>query len=190
MKMKNPAIALLALSALGAVMIMPIHGATNFAYSVSAWTDKSSYAPGDSGTLYITIRNTGTQSFTVRNVSIDWPWMAFITNHWDGNLTSLNINQAVGTPTGTWNTQYSFTIPTDGRAFQGSDATIFIGTDITTGPQAGIYQTGATIRTAIPTYQPLDLSTSILPIINIVLIGAAVVVLVFVYMGIRKQSKK
>jgi hypothetical protein len=65
-----------------------------------------------------------------------------------------------------------------------------IGTDITTGNQAGIYTTGSPIVIAIAAYQPLDLATSVLPIISIILIAAAVGMLTLVYMGIRKQSKK
>ena len=190
MKMKSAPIAVLALSVLAAIMITPIHSATSYSYTVYGRTDKSSYIPGDSGILYITIKNTGDGSFTVRNVTIAYPWKAFITDHWDGNLTTTGINQAVGTPGATWNTQYSFTVPTDGRAYYGSTITLMIGTDITTGNQAGIYQTSSPIRIASAFYQPLDLATSILPIISIVLIAAAVVMLALVYMGLRKQSKK
>jgi hypothetical protein len=65
-----------------------------------------------------------------------------------------------------------------------------VGTDITTGNQAGIYTTSSPIVIALAAYQPFNLATSILPIISIVLIAAAVVMLALVYMGIRKQSKK
>jgi hypothetical protein len=190
MKMKSAPIAVLALSVLATMMITPIHSATSYSYSVYGRTDKSSYIPGDSGILYLTIKNTGGGSFTVRNVTIEYPWKAFITDHWDGNFTTTAINQAVGTPGGTWNTQYSFTVPTDGRAYYGSTITITIGTDITTGNQQGIYTTSSPIVIALAAYQPFSLATSILPIISIVLIAAAVVMLTLVYMGIRKQSKK
>jgi hypothetical protein len=190
MKMKSAPIAVLALSVLATIMITPIHSATSYSYGVYGRTDKSSYIPGDSGILYLTIKNTGGGSFTVRNVTIEYPWKAFITDHWDGNFTTTGINQAVGTPGGTWNTQFSFTVPTDGRAYYGSTIAIMIGTDITNGNQQGIYTTGSPIVIALAAYQPLSLATSILPIISIVLIAAAVVMLALVYMGLRKQSKK
>jgi hypothetical protein len=190
MKMRSAPIAVLALSVLATIMITPIHSATSYSYAVYGRTDKSSYIPGDSGILYLTIKNTGGGSFTVRNVTIEYPWKAFITDHWDGNFTTTGINQAVGTPGGIWNTQYSFTVPTDGRAYYGSTIAIMIGTDITTGNQQGIYTTSSPIVIALAAYQPLSLATSILPIISIVLIAAAVVMLALVYIGIRKQSKK
>jgi len=188
MKMKSAPITLLAISVLAAIMITPIHAT----YAIVAYgrTDKASYVPGDSGILYITLKNTGSQSFTVKNVTVDYPWMAFVTDHWDGNFTTLNVNQPVGTPGGTWNTQYSFTVPTDSRVYQnGEQASITIGTDIPNRPQ-GLYQTSASIVIAGATYQPLSFTTSILPIVSIILIAAAVVMLALVYMDLRKQAKK
>src|SRR5438132_13646673 len=95
MKMKSAPIAVLALSVLAAIMIAPIHSATSYSYTVYGRTDKSSYIPGDSGILYITIKNTGDGSFTVRNDTIDYPLKAFITVHWDGNYKSNGINHDV-----------------------------------------------------------------------------------------------
>ncbi len=195
MKMKRAPVALLALSLLVAVMLMPVHSAASYSYDVYARTDKSSYVPGDSGTLYITVKNSGTGTFTVHNISINYPWKAFVIDHWDGNITTNNINQPVGTPGGTWNSQYSFTVPTDGRAYYGNVAglspiSVTIGTDITTGNQQGFYTSTTPISIAVSTYQPLDLTTSVLPIVSIILIAAAVAMLAFVYMGIRKLSKK
>lgn len=195
MKMKSAPVTLVALSVLAIVVLMPIHSASSFSYDVYGRTDKSSYIPGDSGTLYITVKNTGTGTFTVHNITINYPWKAFVIDHWDGNATNNGINQPVGTPGGTWNSQYSFTVPTDGRAYYGnvggiSTISMIIGTDVTTGPQAGFFTATSPIAIALSAYQPLDLTTSLLPVVSIVLIAAAVVILALVYMGIRKQSKK
>ena len=195
MKMKSAPMVLLVLSVLVAVMLTPVHSASSSSYEVYARTDKSSYIPGDSGILFITVRNSGTATFSVHNITINYPWKAFVIDHWDGNVTQNNINQPVGTPGGTWNSQYTFTVPTDGRAYYGnigglSPVTLVIGTDITTGNQMGFFTTTAPIAIALSAYQPLGLSTSLLPIVSIILIAAAVVLLGLVYMGIRKQSKK
>src|SRR5260370_26390679 len=97
MKMRSAPIAVLALAISAAIMITPIHSATSYSYSVYGRTDKSSYIPGDSGILYLTIKNAGSGSFTVRNVTIDYPWKAFIIVHWEGNFTTTVINQPVCT---------------------------------------------------------------------------------------------
>ncbi len=186
MKMKTAPLALLAIAFIAAVMITPIHG--SFIAKVYAWTDKPSYLPGDTGVLHVTVRNTGTQSFTVRNISITYPWMAFVIDHWDGNSTNVVSPVAPLAAGQTFNTQYSFTVPTDGRAVSGQ-ASVSAGTDIGTN---GSFTNPVTadMVIALPSYQPFGFTTSILPIITIVLLGLAVAMLALVYMGLRKQSKK
>jgi hypothetical protein len=186
MKTKIASVSVLAIALAAILTSTPVHG--SFIATVYAWTDKSSYVPGDSGVLHITVRNQGTQAFTVKNITVNYPWMAFVTDHWDGNFTSANINNAVAANQN-YNTQYSFTVPTDGRASIGGGlASISVGTDIGSN---GSYQDGsARISMALPAYQPLSLTSSILPIITIVLLGIAVVMLALVWMGINKQSKK
>jgi hypothetical protein len=186
MKTKIASVTVLAIALAAILTSTPVHG--SFIATVYAWTDKSSYIPGDSGTLYITVRNEGTQAFTVKNVTVNYPWMAYITNGWNGNFTDANINNAVAAGQN-FNKQYSFTVPTDGRASLGGGfASISVGTDIGSN---GSYQDGsARITMALPAYQPLSLSSSILPIITIVLLGIAVVMLALVWMGINKQAKK
>jgi hypothetical protein len=186
MKMKSVPLTLLAISILAGIMLAPSHA--SFVINTYARTDRASYVPGDSGTLLITIRNSGTQAFTVKNISITYPWKAFITDHWDGNTTNVITPQALAAGQ-TYNTQYTFTVPTDGRASNvfGGTISIQVGTDI----GGGSYNSGsATIAYALPTYQPLSLTSSVLPIIEIVLLGIAVVMLALVYMGLNKQSKK
>lgn len=182
---------MLALGIIGAVAITPIHASFNPV--VYARTDRAAYSPGDSGTLFITIRNQGTQAFTIKNISITYPWFAFVTDHWDGNTTTNNINQAVA-QNQNYNTQFSFTVPTDGRAsgLFGGTITMKIGTDIGGGTYimpGGDFPT-TTISYTVPTYQPLSLASSTLPIIQIVLLGIAVVMLALVWMGISRLPKK
>jgi hypothetical protein len=186
MKMKSVPLTLLAISILAAVMLTPSHA--SFVVNIYARTDRASYVPGDTGTLFITVRNSGTQAFTVKNISITYPWKAFITDHWDGNTTITGITQALAAGQ-TYNTQYTFTVPTDGRASNvfGGTISIQVGTDIAGGSYSSVE---ATIAYAIATYQPLSLTSSVLPIIEIVLLGIAVVMLALVFMGIGKLSKK
>lgn len=188
MKMKNALLAMLVLATFIGVAVTPIHA--SYIPVIYARTDKPAYSPGDSGILYITIRNQGTQAFTVKNVSITYPWFGFVTDHWDGNSTTNNINQAVA-QNQNYNTQFSFTVPTDGRASyisSGREITITVGTDIGGGTYENPVSTP--IQFTIPTYQPLSLASSTLPIIQIVLLGIAVVMLALVWMGISRIPKK
>jgi uncharacterized membrane protein len=185
MKTKRIPLTLLAIGILSIMMIAPIHA--NYQAVAYGRTDRSGYLPGDSGTLYITVRNTGSQALTVKNITVEYPWWAFITDHWDGNFTATGINQALS-QNQNYNTQYTFTLPTDGRAHSGS-ASITVGTDVPNGPYQFL-DASASILVAGATYQPLGLSSSILPVVSIVLLGIAVVMLAFVYMGITRLSKK
>jgi len=192
MKIRSAPIILLAISILAGVMLTPTHA--TIAVNIYARTDKASYVPGDTGTLFITVRNDGTQSFAVKNISITYPWKAFITDHWEGNFTTTGITQALAQGQ-TYNTQYTFTVPTDGRAsvtIFGGTISIGVGTDVgaSSSSSGTTYPTTAPIFYAIATYQPLSLTSSVLPIIEIVLLGIAVVMLALVFMGIRKLSKK
>ncbi len=186
MKANIASLAVLAIALVSMTMIAPIHA--SYAPSVSAWTDKASYIPGDSGTLHITVLNQGSQAFTVRNITVNYPWKAFIVDHWDGNFTASGINQAIATGQ-TFNIQYAFTVPTDGRASQYIGIiSISVGTDI---GSTGSYVPGqATISIAAATYQPVELTTSSFAIVEIALLGVAVIMLALVYLGQRKQLKK
>jgi hypothetical protein len=186
MKTKSVPIALAALGVLAVMMIAPIHA--SYAATAYGRVDKSSYLPGDSGTLYITVHNTGSQAITVKNMTIDYPWMAFITDHWDGNTTVLNINQPLS-QNQNYNGQFSFTVPTDGRAHSGY-ISVTVYTDV---PEPSSYSTlsaSAFIEVAAATFEPFGLTTSILPIISIALLAVAVIMLFMVYTGIGKLSKK
>jgi len=185
MKTKRVPLTVLVIGVLSIVMITPIHA--NYQAIAYGRTDRSGYLPGDSGTLFITVRNEGSQALTVKNITVVYPWMAFITDHWDGNFTATGINQALS-QNQNYNTQYTFTLPTDGRAHSGS-ASITVGTDVPNG-QYQFLPASAFITVAGATYQPLSLTSSVLPIIEIVLLGIAVVMLALVFMGIGKLSKK
>jgi len=192
MKMKSIPLTVLAISILAGIMLTPTHA--SIGVNIYSRTDKASYVPGDTGTLFITVRNNGTQSFAVKNISITYPWKAFITDHWDGNFTTTGITQALAQGQ-TYNTQYTFTVPTDGRAsvtLFGGSIDIAVGTDVgaSSNTAGTTYKTQAPIFYAIATYQPLSLTSSVLPIIEIILLGIAVVMLALVFMGINKIPKK
>src|SRR5216684_1630387 len=158
MKMKSIPLTMLAISILAGIMLAPSHA--SISVNVYARTDKAGYVPGDTGTLFITVRNDGTQSFAVKNISITYPWKAFVTDHWDGNFTTTSITQALAQGQ-TYNTQYAFTVPTDGRASNSygtppGTILIGIGTDVgASSTSSGTnYPTTTPIFYAIAAYQP------------------------------------
>src|SRR6266581_2939114 len=108
-------------------------------------------------------------------------------------LTLLSIaffSAIILSPGQAFNKQYSFTVPTDGRAnvlpdVVGVGIEVFVGINIAGGP----LETTAPISIASATY-PIGLTTYVLPIISVVILGVAVVLLTLIYLGLPKQAKK
>ncbi len=156
-------------------------------------TDRPSYVPGDMGTLLITIRNVGSQAFTIKNLTITFSWLAYLNDHWDGNYTITGIGKPIATNQ-VYNTQQSFSVPNDGRAASlgfasVASVTVTAGTDIGGGGRQLISQEAA-VGIATATYQPIGVGSSLLEIISLALLAVAVIVLALVFLSIRKMAKK
>lgn len=152
--------------------------------------DKPSYLPGESGTLSITIRNQGDQAFTVKNMTIQYSWMSFINDHWEGNETVRNITAPLAAGQA-YNTQRGFTVPSDGRAQTGF-ALIQIGTDIGGGGGSLFPREpfSVSIGVASGTYEPFGGASSILHLVTIALLAVAVALLALLLVSIRRMAKK
>jgi len=83
--------------------------------TVTVWTDKSEYAPGETGTLHVVFYNGRTSAVTIEEIEIILTeWRAYINDEWQGNQT-IEVNQAVVSK-GVYRKEITFTVPTDGRA--------------------------------------------------------------------------
>ncbi len=82
--------------------------------------DKAYYYPGDSGTVSVDIRDTLSVNIVIYNMSITFPWRAYINGHWDGNQT-IYLNGGLGQAiaSGAWlpTVRIGFIEPTDSRYF-------------------------------------------------------------------------
>lgn len=82
--------------------------------TVTVWTDKSEYAPGQAGTLHIVFYNNKGRTVTIENITITFEsWKAYKSGQWEGNQT-IEVKEAfiVGK---ILQNDVSFTVPTDGR---------------------------------------------------------------------------
>jgi len=94
-----------------------------------AWTDLRQYAPGETGTLYITVRNDLGIDLIIKNITIIYvDWLAYVKNHWEGNKTFTDVNEICEMEGGVYNKEVTFTVPTDGRGVT-TDAIVSITTD-------------------------------------------------------------
>jgi hypothetical protein len=85
--------------------------------TIHAWTDKVQYKPGETGTLYITVRNDLPDvDVIIKNISIVYvPWHAYVKDHWEGNQSFTDINEICQMNGGVYYKEVTFTVPTGGR---------------------------------------------------------------------------
>jgi len=159
--------------------------------NIYTWVDKPQYQLGETGTLYITIRNDGEDSVEIRNVSIEYPWFAYVKDHWEGNETiTLTPAVALASKGGVWNREVSFTVPTDGRA-----TTAFGGATqitITFAMDTGYSYKTAYISIASTPYpmsiQNIDELVNILTIQSTLLFIGLIVVAIAAFLATRRSS--
>lgn len=108
----NKKIFALVMMTVSMLLLVPL---ANAQPQVIVWTDKTEYAPGETGTLHIVFYNDGTSAVTIKEIEIIFEgWRAYINDEWQGNQT-IEINQAVVSK-GVHEKEITFTVPTDGRA--------------------------------------------------------------------------
>jgi len=86
--------------------------------TVTVWTDKHEYSPGQTGKLYIAYNNIGEDPVTIRNITVVFEeWWAYINDAWVGNLTyEPSEDEKTIAEHSIRVFQISFTVPSDGRA--------------------------------------------------------------------------
>jgi len=115
--LKRKIIAMLAMTLLSAILFASLTKAQppTEKFYVYAWVDKLQYEPGDSGTLYITIRNDLKTEVYIYNITIEYPWHAYVEDHWEGNDT-IEVKTAIERDGGVINKESKFEVPKDGKA--------------------------------------------------------------------------
>jgi len=114
------AVLLLSLS----VSLISITGAAP-TVSIYLSTDKPYYTYGQSGKLYVTVRNEGAGPIAIRNVSVTFPWFGWYHGGWDGNTTITDIEDGTVDENATKVLEeIPFTVPSEGRAWVISSARV------------------------------------------------------------------
>jgi len=99
------------------LMMLYANSAAAQEVTIHAWTDKVQYKAGETGTLYITVRNDLTDTdVIIKNISIVYvPWNAYVKDHWEGNQSFTDINEICQMKGGVYYKEVTFTVPTGGR---------------------------------------------------------------------------
>jgi hypothetical protein len=181
--------------------------------TISTQADRASYVPGDSGTLTITLINpSGQNTLEIRNITVYFPWAQYVNGAWP---SGANATQDLAKPWPVLGSAqsgnniktftFTFTIPSwYSGTFGGSgfgncpdsmgprystsyNSCVIVGyTD--SPPQYRSHQFG--ISMAIPTYQPVSLTSQWLPIATLVVLVIATVFLAMAYGSLRRLNKK
>lgn len=133
----------------------PLPGVT-----ITAWTDKAQYAPGERGKLKISILNSLDKPVDVNEIYIEYPWFTYNAEGegaWEGNATITGEPLAtIPSKGGDYYTEVEFTVPNDGRIAGLSSAewyTISIDVETSEGKAydfpAGILAMGTTLNMAV-----------------------------------------
>lgn len=171
--------------------------------------DKSAYAPGDTGTLTLTIFNTVGNPLAVRNITVYYPWAGYDTNgKWASNANITNNfspPMALAT-TGANNFSYTtpqFTIP----SWWGSSSQVQFGCPGTTNTRLGKYSAcillgtnntrsydgfDFTISMALPFYNPSSASmlSEWIPVAELIVLVVATALLAMIMLRLGNASKK
>ena len=169
--------------------------------------DKAAYAPGDSGTLTITVFNTVGNPLAVRNITVYYPWAGYDTNgKWvsNANVTNNFSPNVALAPTGADNFSYTtpqfsipswwgsgspvqFNCPGNTNTRQGTySACILLGTNSTNRYEG----THFSLTMALPFYNPSSSSTLMewIPVANLVVLIVATAILAMIML--RSGTKK
>jgi hypothetical protein len=152
-------------------------------------TNKPYYTYGESGKLYVTMRNEGPGPIEIKNISVTFSWLGWYHGGWDGNETITDIeDNLVGENDTSEIFEVPFTVPAEGRpgVSLGSSADVYVGYTYTDGfkytPESSI---------AIPIELPVTQSPNLTPILYLMCVDTILLILVIiglVYVWIRKPT--
>ena len=206
-KFGKTAIAIAIVTAILIGIGQPVHAQS---FNLYARQDRSSYVPGDSGTMTITIVNTGGGPLQLNNITVFWPWAGFGPDRkWQGNQTSTYSNQFLAAPGGSssssFTTTVTFTIPSwwgysqsspygcpgSPRTTKGQySSCIIVGTAGNPYDGASFADAGMAISMAIPTYTPVSIVSQAIPIATLIVLVIATAFLALVWTSNRRVLAK
>jgi hypothetical protein len=157
--------------------------------SIYLSTDKPYYTYGQSGELYVTVRNEGPGPIEIRKITVTFPWFGWYNGGWDGNETRTDIeNNAVAENATSDTFKFTFTIPKEGRGLMGT-ANTHVNVEYAWGDESADEDGFITIPIETPVTQSPNLTPMLyLMGINTVLLILVLIGLFFVWGSLRKLT--
>lgn len=152
--------------------------------TVTVWTDRQQYWPGDKGTLYVAYYNSQSHPVAIANITVNYAsWNAYIGGSWVGNQTIQYTGSNSVTVSGPGSRTFSdiqFTVPSDGRAGSTS-VTVTVGTDHG-------YDNGFGSINVQQTSRYLDQIVSLMTILAVLVIVSAIIIAAAVFLSARRPQ--
>lgn len=174
-------------------LTIPAYAQPSPTVNMYSWTDKPSYDLGEKGVLTIIMRNDRKdQNVILENITVHYPWFAYVGDKWDGNDTIVPSGGPFVLQKGAGNiykTTVGFSVPTDGRA-GGYTSTLQIAvvaavdgtpSEYTSTPQ--IYVKGVPLYMA---FQDMDKILTLFTVLVVLIIVCTVIIAATVFISNRR----
>lgn len=152
--------------------------------TLTAWTDKAEYAPGETGTLSFALYNNGGSALNIKKVTIVFDeWRAYRNGQWEGNQTiDVTPPLVVESKAAPYENSTKFTVPNDGRAQTTSVHITFYTVD------TGIAASGIYSITVVRTPRYMDQIVTLFTVQIVLIIVCTVILAATIFLSARRPQ--
>lgn len=154
-------------------------------------TDEPYYTYGQSGKIFVTLRNEGPGPIEIRNITIMFSWHGWYHGGWEGNSTITDIEDNTVAENATSETfEVEFTVPQEGRVGLGLVSSAWVTVTYVWGDEPPKFEWE---EIGLPVEMPVTQSEALTPILYLtagitVLLILALAVLYFVWLSLRRLT--
>lgn len=149
--------------------------------TLTLWTDRSKYGPGEKGTLYVAYYNDLSAAVEIKNITLTYHnWNAYINNAWVGNETRKYTGVTLASKDKRVFNDITFTVPSDGRAVSTS-VTVGIWTDHG-------YQSESAYINVPETPRYSEQVVTLLTVIVVLMIVCSIIIAAAVFLSARRPQ--
>lgn len=153
--------------------------------TITVWTDKQQYAPGDKGTLYVAYYNGQNDPVQIKNITVTYNnWNAYIGGAWVGNITKTYTNVLIAAGGSQTFSDITFTVPSDSRA-QSTSVSVIVATN---SPNAFLWPEGACNIFVYTTPVYMQQIVSLLTILVVLVIIATIIIAAVIFLSPRRPQ--
>jgi len=155
--------------------------------SIYLSTNKPYYTYGESGKLYVTVRNGLPGPIAIRHINVTFPWYGWYHGSLEGETKLTDIEDSLVDTNATTTFEVPFTVPTEGRGLA-LGAIIYVDVGYASGEDLIWKNEGIYLSIELPVTQSPNL-TPILYLMGIDTVLLILVIIGLVYVWMRKPTQ-